>query len=83
MNVKGANSQRQKLIVNLVLIIAAFFKDVEYQYIAFQCPLPAICRMFVLDGDLCLVGASDGILYKVRGPMQNNQTFNFVLQEQQ
>lgn len=39
--------------------------DVEYHYIAYQCPLPTICSIFVLDGELCIIGSSDGILWKL------------------
>lgn len=38
--------------------------DVEFRYVAFQCPLPSKCQLFLFDGEMCLIG-SDGILYKV------------------
>jgi hypothetical protein len=38
--------------------------DVEFRYVAFQCPLPSKSPLFLFDGEVCLVG-SDGILYKM------------------
>ncbi|KAI6224384.1 Vacuolar protein sorting-associated protein 11-like protein [Aphelenchoides fujianensis] len=38
--------------------------DVEFRYIAFQCPMPTMCRMFLLDGEICLIGA-DGVMHKI------------------
>ncbi|KAI6181620.1 Vacuolar protein sorting-associated protein 11-like protein [Aphelenchoides besseyi] len=38
--------------------------DVEFHYIAFQCPIPSVCKMFLLDGEICLIGA-DGVMNKI------------------
>ncbi|KAI6175400.1 putative RING finger protein R06F6.2in [Aphelenchoides bicaudatus] len=38
--------------------------DVEFRYIAFQCPIPSACQMFLFDGEVCLIG-TDGVLNKV------------------
>ncbi|KAI6197950.1 Vacuolar protein sorting-associated protein 11-like protein [Aphelenchoides besseyi] len=38
--------------------------DVEFHYIAFQCPIPSVGQMFLLDGEICLIGA-DGVMNKV------------------
>jgi hypothetical protein len=38
--------------------------DVEFKFIAYHCPIPSLCKMFVFDGDVCLID-SDGIMHRV------------------
>lgn len=39
--------------------------DVEFRYVAFQCPIPSLsCKMFVFNEEVCTVSA-DGIMYRI------------------
>jgi hypothetical protein len=38
--------------------------DIEFGYVAFQCPLPPASQMFLFDNEVCLVG-TDGIMYRM------------------